>query len=289
MTYQPSAEVVRTTLLSLPNELLLSVAEHLRFERYVNTFSQTSRRLYSLLNTYLYQRDAKYGYALTWAAKYGNQRTAQLSIAAGVDVNQEVLVFQGRYWCYTPLQVAVWSEQASVARLLIENNARSTQVYSRKYNMSTVLHVASAMGLALVVKNLLDKGANIHARDGQGRTPLHSAVETYKNRQVHWNWDEKEITILWLLEYGADPDAFDNRGRQPRILAEKHPNPFVRMMLRKGSNHALYVAMLQEEDILELQRQREKNATIRRKRRAAERSRRLQPKSRQRQTKTRKD
>jgi hypothetical protein len=46
------------SLLALVNELLLSIADFLDSERSINALARTNRRLYLLLNDYLYKHNA---------------------------------------------------------------------------------------------------------------------------------------------------------------------------------------------------------------------------------------
>ncbi|PVH92129.1 hypothetical protein DM02DRAFT_469415, partial [Periconia macrospinosa] len=66
-------------LLRLPDELLWCISENLNLERDINAFAQANRRLYGLLNTYLYRYNIRYSEssALLWAAQHGQEATAQ--------------------------------------------------------------------------------------------------------------------------------------------------------------------------------------------------------------------
>ena len=72
-------------LLSLPDEILLLIAECLSYSWDVSVFSQINRRLYGLLNAYVYQHNIRYldGYVLSWAAQYGSETTARKMLDAG--------------------------------------------------------------------------------------------------------------------------------------------------------------------------------------------------------------
>lgn len=100
------------------------------------------------------------------------------------------------------------------------------------------IHDAIARGNVEVVKSLLDKDPDlVKAVDGKGKTPLHSAV-TYKRMDVMELLLDKgadigarDITGMtplhvaamlgrsdeakWLLEHGADPEVKDDYGDMP--------------------------------------------------------------------------
>lgn len=74
-------------LVDLPSELLLSIADNLESERDINALAPANRRLYEVLNAYLYRHNALWCQcsALIWAAKEGLETTARRSLdAAGV-------------------------------------------------------------------------------------------------------------------------------------------------------------------------------------------------------------
>ncbi|KAJ6789033.1 hypothetical protein PWT90_07832 [Aphanocladium album] len=77
-----------------------------------------------------------------------------------------------------------------------------------------------------VVKMLLEKGANVDARDSDGRTPLSHIVET-----------GHEAIVKILLENGANVDAKDNDGRTPlSYTVETGHEVIMEMLLEKGAN-----------------------------------------------------
>jgi len=74
----------------------------------------------------------------------------------------------------------------------------------------TPLHFAAYHGITDIVRLLLEHGADINARDADGLTPLHIAAAL-----GHVD------AVRLLLRKGADPGARDNRGRTPLDLARE--------------------------------------------------------------------
>ena len=64
-----------------------------------------------------------YGNSLYAAAEQGHERIVQMLLDAGANINCEIL--QGTQVCRTPLEVAIKNKHASVAKMLLEQGARS--------------------------------------------------------------------------------------------------------------------------------------------------------------------
>lgn len=76
-----------SSLSNLPNEIILATAKELHSEDAINALARTSRHLYSLLNTFLYQYHAYPKLpALRWAAQQGYANTLINLLDAGVDL-----------------------------------------------------------------------------------------------------------------------------------------------------------------------------------------------------------
>jgi len=77
-----------------------------------------------------------------------------------------------------------------------------------RYLARVRLHLAAKDGAISRVKHLIAEGADINARDNQGRTPLYEAI-------LGGNVN----TVKLLTWHGADINARDNQGRTPLHLA----------------------------------------------------------------------
>jgi ankyrin repeat protein len=140
-------------LLDLPNELLQDISEHLESERDINAVAQANRRLYPLLDNYLYRYNVQQSgsSALLWAARYGQEATAQklmrekANIQATNDTDQ------------APLLLAAENGHTQVIKLLLDKDA---DVNDQGGYYGNALQAASSGCNEAVVKLLVARGAN---------------------------------------------------------------------------------------------------------------------------------
>ncbi len=117
---------------------------------------------------------------------------------------------------------------ATIAAAVATGTASTVEAQSR-----TALHEAVGRQDRNAVLLLLDRRANVDARDGRGWTPLHEAV------RPAWRAlrGVSQTVVADLLDRGADVGARDSVGRMPLHLAAggQHPGVVVEL-LRRGAD-----------------------------------------------------
>ncbi|OHB65020.1 MAG: hypothetical protein A2Y76_09445 [Planctomycetes bacterium RBG_13_60_9] len=123
-----------------------------------------------------------YGVALQAAACYGHPALVDILIAAGADVNANTR--NG-----TPLHLAARAgkgvDDETVVQIMKKLLDHSADVHATdKQSGCTPLHIASQKGRAEAARLLIAAGADVNAKDNQGRTPLSYAEGRYECRKV---------------------------------------------------------------------------------------------------------
>jgi ankyrin repeat protein len=104
----------------------------------------------------------------------------------------------------TPLMLAAAKDSTEVARFLIE---RGADLNARDLQGNTALHEAAYTDSEGVVKLLIGKGADVNAIDLKGRTPLHRAAGSQIKLDPQ--------LIDYLIAHGARVNAHDGEGDTP--------------------------------------------------------------------------
>lgn len=138
--------------------------------------------------------DAKEGRtALLWAVRHSRPEAVRVLMDRGAKLTAQD--GQGR----TALETAAAFAKPEVVSLLLDRAGPEA-----KGALATPLvNVAAAAGRTDNLRLLLDKGADINARDRDGQTPLMLAAKASRRE-----------TVRFLLERGADADAVDQEGNR---------------------------------------------------------------------------
>jgi ankyrin repeat protein len=243
------------TLLILPNELLLSIAETLESQPNINALAKTNRRCYNLLNSFLYAYNARHynSSALHWAATHGQPATAQESLRQGADVESKDQATDSR-----PLIQASRSGHADIVSLLVAHGANLHAKNTR--TSKDAITIAVTRNKTAVVRILLDHGVDPDSEDSRGFKLLHLAAQEYPSSRealarvlVEKGADLESVSQCFesplqvacsansvdvascLIRFGAD---FDRRSREGKTLlhlaASKGHVEFIELLLERG-------------------------------------------------------
>jgi ankyrin repeat protein len=107
------------------------------------------------------------------------------------------------------------------------------------YRGDTALHLAAAAHRVAAVRQLLDLGADVAARNRRKAQPLHYAVDGGPGI-VSWSARSQEATVRRLLDAGADPNSSDGNGTSPLHRAIRNrASGAVRVLLDRGADPTL--------------------------------------------------
>jgi ankyrin repeat protein len=129
--------------------------------------------------------------ALHYAIRKGDRSTTQFLLDRGAQIE---------------------SRNHSAMTLLLDHGLK---VDSEDEDGFTSLQHAVRGGYTRVIRGLLDRWAQVDARDNRGRTPLHLAAGSLRSNMY---------PIVLLLDYGADINARDDEGLTPLNHADRVTN-----------------------------------------------------------------
>lgn len=122
---------------------------------------------------------------------------------------------------FYPLGLACFFGHTDVAHYLLEQGAGVNQA-ARNPQKVQPLHAASANGNYALVKELVERGADVNGKQSNDFTPLHNAAQT----------GHLEMATLFI-ERGADMNAASLNGLTPLSFAVKENHAEVADLLRQ--------------------------------------------------------
>ncbi|OOQ85871.1 hypothetical protein PEBR_24172 [Penicillium brasilianum] len=251
------------SLLSLPNEVLLMIADKTQSQRDMNKMAQLNRFFYTLINKRLYAYNANHrgSSALAWATLNGQLATFQHFIKAGGDITKssspithgllhlaaehgklevaQLLIDHGakinrfNNSFETPLHLAATYGHTAVVDMLLKHGALLNENTNR-YVDENPLHIAAKYGHTEIVRLLLQAGCNVHRTTFNTReTALHLSLKTVQyrsrrnNARLSHRRSQKGKTAIVLIEHGANIHSRPTLARKRRI--EKGACPWERI------------------------------------------------------------
>lgn len=219
-----------TSLLDLPNELLVLIVEYIDDFQHLYAFLITNRRLATLLATPLYRLAARSGFrrgltALLWTIATKNEPMLRVLLSSP---GFRKITIKGQAGALLhQLSPANAANAESIAMILSEGVAINVRVGKgrRSSREGPALHWAAKIGDEALARLLLDRGANIDARDRYGHTALHCAATT---GQI--------AVVKLLLRRGADRLAVGSFGDKPLDRARSYHHMDVVMVLLEGAD-----------------------------------------------------
>jgi ankyrin repeat protein/beta-lactamase regulating signal transducer with metallopeptidase domain len=206
---------------------------------------------------------------LSFAILDGNKDAVRLLISKGANVNAQ------DNGGTTPLFWAIWEKNKDIVELLISKgadiNAKDPQGYTPMYEATyqgsrdlvelltakgvaapeSTIHLAAHAGDLARVKTLIEKGADVNARDKRGNTPLFSAVLA-----------KTDEVARFLIANGADVNAQDDLGMTPLLSAAGGGSKkVIELLIAKGADvnarnkfgaTPLHAACQRTKDVVEL-------------------------------------
>jgi ankyrin repeat protein len=226
----------KSPLMTLPNELFLQVASHLKGFKDLNSLVRTSGFFHGMFNYELYRRavtadDVVLDEVVRWVLSEYRLAPLTLLLDHGLSFNYTGkfgIGFEGtmlRFLCRLDDQ----ERSVPLARLLVQRGADIEVKDSTTSHGGTVLHSAIKHGKGELVELLLAHGADPNGANSWGLTPLHVASKRNEARIVElliahgafidrhdgtgytalffaFRWDARDV-IPVLLAHGADRGA----------------------------------------------------------------------------------
>jgi hypothetical protein len=127
----------------------------------------------------------------------------------------------------------------ALARLSRGDEVFIPECRAQVYEADTALHAAAFAYDVDVARRLVERGADVRARNRRGAEPLHAAT-TGVPGSANWSPPRQRAVIAYLVGAGADPNATANGGVTPLHRAVRNRcSAAVDALLRAGADASL--------------------------------------------------
>jgi ankyrin repeat protein len=123
-----------------------------------------------------------------------------------------------------------------IAQARVVDEGLVEEVQHQLYVGDTALHLAAAALRSLVVRALIEAGADANAANRRGATALHYACDPRPKAGKRWNPSKQRSVIELLLDGGSNIEHKDKSGAAPLHRAVRARSPeAVRCLLERGA------------------------------------------------------
>ena len=164
---------------------------------------------------------------------------ASVLIANGADL------YAKNWRGHLPIHSAAWAGKKEIVKLFLDSgvdvNIKSQTRLDNKDNSTPLIYAVYGLSWSEkdklkksieLVELLINRGANVNAKNADGDTALHRAVAIVSS---HVN-EQKELIKL-LINHGADVNARNNKGETPLSLAKKSGyQDMINLLKSSGTN-----------------------------------------------------
>ena len=161
---------------------------------------------------------------LMMAAQHGRTDVVALLLNEGASINATLVNEESSQ---NALALALDGKHTATARVLLERGAYANATSNQPSGARLIHTVAKNSGWGQIpnLTLLLEKGADLEAKNTDGQTPLVLGIQA----------DNTE-TVEYLVEQGADLETRDANGQTPLIAAvQRHRSEILTLLLDKGA------------------------------------------------------
>jgi hypothetical protein len=235
----------KSPLMTLPNELFLEVASHLKSFKDLNSLVRTSRRFHTMFNTDLYRRavaapDIVLYYIVRCVLSAYQLASLTLLLDNGLPVNYKCTRKYGHavFRCdesmlYFLCRRKDQERSVPLARLLLQRGADMD--WNGDSFSDSVLFTAIRSRNYQIAALLLIHGADVNAAEDDQRRALHIAIACAMD-----SYEDNPEMVHLLIAHGADIEARCDCGDTPLIVSSEGNPRIMAALLEHGADAGVH-------------------------------------------------